>query len=370
MSGALRVAVTVEQCWHRVPGGTAWSVLELVAALDRRADVDVLGVAARHAHPPPEPWAPPVALRHLPLPRLLLYEAWHGLRWPAVERATGGIDVVHATAVAVPPSRAPLVVTVHDLAFLVDPSQATRHGNRFFRRGLALARERARLVLCPSVATRDECLAAGFGADRLRVVPWGVTAEPAAPPMVAEVCRRHGLDRPYLLFTGTVEPRKNLPRLLAAFAALGRDDIDLVLVGPEGWNEDLAALLAGLGPARAQVRALGFVPRDDLAPLYAGAAAFCYPSLREGFGLPVLEAMAQGTAVVTSLGTATEEVAGDAALLVDPLDTDAIAAALARVLHDEGLRSDLARRGAERAATYTWERTAELTVAAYREAVA
>jgi glycosyltransferase involved in cell wall biosynthesis len=147
-------------------------------------------------------------------------------------------------------------------------------------------------------------------------------------------------------------------------ARLDRSDVELVLVGPEGWNEDLAALLARL-PGRA--RALGFLPQADLAPLYAGAAAVAYPSLREGFGLPVLEAMAQGAAVVTSSGTATEEVAGDAAVLVDPTSVAAIAAGIDRILDDPAGARELGERARRRALTFTWERAAEATVAAYRE---
>ncbi|CAN5803079.1 glycosyltransferase family 1 protein [soil metagenome] len=345
-------------------------MLELVGALQERSDVAVTGVAARHAAPPPDPWRPPVAVRHLRLPRPVLYETWHALRWPAVEGATGPVDLVHATAVAVPPSRAPLVVPVHNLAFLADAAHATPHGNRFFRRGLALARRHARLVLCPSVATATECRSAGFDPARLRVVPWGVDATPAPPADVERVRATYRLDRPYVLFTGTVEPRKNLPRLLDACAALAGDPADLVLTGPSGWNEDLSPLLAGMGAGRAErVRALGFVPRADLAALLAGADVLCYPSLREGFGLPVLEAMAQGTAVVTSSGTATEEVVGDAGVLVAPLDTAAITVALGTLLADPDCRRQLGERGKAVAAEATWARTAERTVAAYREAL-
>ncbi|HEX7133448.1 MAG TPA: glycosyltransferase family 1 protein [Iamia sp.] len=365
-AGRLRVALTLEQCWHRVPGGTATSILALARALAARDDVEVVGVAARHDGSPPSPWEPPVPVRHLPLPRLALYETWHALRRPLVERATGPVDLVHATAVAVPGTRAPLVVTIHDLAFLAAPEQATRHGLRFFRRGTELARRHARLVLVPSEATAAECRQAGFDPGRIRIVPWGVDAPVATAADVEAARAAHGLDRPYVLFVGTVEPRKNLPRLVRALAALDRDDVELVLVGAEGWNEDLAALLAAL-PGRS--RTLGFVPTGDLGPLYAGAAVVAYPSLREGFGLPPLEAMAQGAAVVTSRGTATEEVAGDAAVLVDPTSVDDIAAGLDRVLSDPAGAAALGERARARAAGYTWDRTAELTVAAYREAV-
>ena len=132
--------------------------------------------------------------------------------------------------------------------------------------------------------------------------------------------KRYGIDRPYLLFCGTREPRKNLPRLLEAVGRLDNREVELVLAGPAGWKGD--ATDAGVGD---RVRALGFVPPDELGALYEGAELVVYPSLAEGFGLPVLEAMAHGAPVVTSAGSATEEVAGAAALLVDPLDTDAIA---------------------------------------------
>ena len=223
----------------------------------------------------------------------------------------------------------------------------------------------ARLVLVPSEATAAECRAAGIEASRLRVVPWGVTVAPAADAAVERTRTAHRLDRPYVLFVGTVEPRKNLRRLVEAMARLDRSDVELVLVGAEGWNEDLGALLAAL-PGRA--RSLGFVAPADLGPLYAGAAVVAYPSLREGFGLPPLEAMAQGAAVVTSAGTATEEVVGDAGVLVDPTSVASIAEGIDRVLGDPALAARLGAAARDRAATFTWERTAELTVAAYREA--
>jgi glycosyltransferase involved in cell wall biosynthesis len=361
------VAITVEQCWHRVPGGTATSTIGTIRALARRGDLELVGVSARHREPAPPAFSPGIEVRALPLPRLALYEAWHALRWPPVERATGPVDVVHATAVAVPPTRAPLVVTIHDLAFLADPTQPTRHGLRFFRRGTELARRHARLVLVPSEATAAACRDAGFDPERLRIVPWGVDAAPAAPEAVSAARARHGLERPYVLFVGTIEPRKNVGGVIGAMATLAGRDVDLVLVGPPGWNEDVDGRLEALGRTGVGVHRLGFLAHDELPALYAGAAAFCFPSLGEGFGMPVLEAMAQGAPVITSAGTATEEVAGDAALLVDPLDHAAIGAALARVLDDPGLAADLGRRGRARAATFTWDRTAELTAAAYRE---
>lgn len=363
--------MTFEQLWHRVPGGTAVSIIELARALVHLdPPVEVVGVAARHDGPPPDPWAAPVPIRALPVPRLALYESWHLpiARWPRVERATGKVDVVHATAVAYPAAGAPVVVTVHDLAFLDDDRLATRHGHRFFRRGTELARCHAAIVVCPSQATFDDCRRAGFDERRLRVVPWGVDVQPVAAADVDGVRHRYGLERSYVLFCGTVEPRKNLPGLLEAFASLPRTDVDLVLVGPAGWNEELGALVDRHPETRARVRPLGFVRKDDRDALMAGADVFCYPSLREGFGLPVLEAMAQGTPVVTGAGTATEEVLGDAGVAVEPRDAAAIGLAIERLLDDPTEARRLGEQGRVRAGGYTWKRTAAGYLDAYEEA--
>jgi glycosyltransferase involved in cell wall biosynthesis len=359
----MRVAVTVEQCWHRVPGGTATSIIGLLQALDHRPAVDLVGVSARHRDEPDEPFRLPIPVAHLPLPRRLLYETWHGpWPWPPVQRATGPVDVVHATAVAIPPSGgAPLVVTIHDLAFLADPSTFTRNGVRFFRRGTELARRQARLVVVPSEATATECRDAGFDPGRIRVVPWGHRPATVADGDVSALRDRLGLPERYVLFVGTPEPRKNLRRLAAAWRQLD-GDVPLVIAGPGGWGDGDVS-----GPG---ILPVGFVSGPDRDALYAGAAVVAYPSIREGFGLPVLEAMAQGAPVLTSAGTATAEVAGDAGVLVDPLDETAIAQGLERLLSDPAAATALGERGRLRAAAFTWERCAEGYESAYAEALA
>ncbi len=357
----MRVAVTLEQCWHRVPGGTARATIDTVAAVQAHGGVDQVGVSAWHRRPPPEAWRPPIPVRKLPLPRLALYDAWQRLRHPIVERATGAIDVVHATAHVAAASRAPLVATVHDLHFLHQPGHFTARGVSVFTRFLDLVREEAAVVVCPSEATAADCELAGISRDRLRITPWATGAQPVAGGEVERVRRAYGLRRPFVLFVGTLEPRKNLGRLLDAFARLGDVDADLVVVGPDGWSTELPPV---------PVRRLGFVPPADRDALYAGAAAVVYPSLREGFGLPVLEAMVQGAAVITSGATATAEVVGEAGLLVDPLDVDAIAAAIERLLGDPDLATRLGAAARHQAATFTWERTAAATTEAYRAALA
>jgi glycosyltransferase involved in cell wall biosynthesis len=358
--------MTVEQCWHRVPGGTATAAIGMAHGLSDHDDLSLVGVAARHRRAPRDEWEPPLPVRHLFLPRIALYESWHRLRRPRVEIVTGPVDVVHATSIAMPPRSAPIVLTIHDLAFLREPSHFTARGLSFFRRALSLALAEADLVLCSSRATARDCRTAGFEAGRLRLVPLGVAVDEATEADVERVRRRHGLDRPYLLWTGTVEPRKNLAGLIEAARRIDAD-LDIVLAGPPGWNEDLDALVARAGRT---VRVLGFVPASELAALYAGARLFCWPSLAEGFGFPVLEAMAQGTPVVTSKGTATEELADGAGVLVDPRSPDSIAAGMASVLDDDALAARLAEAGRRRAAEYTWQRSARLVADAYREVAA
>lgn len=362
----MRVAIPLEQCWHEVPGGTARTAVDLAAALDQRSDVDVVGVAARHASPPAPAWRPTVPVRHLPLPRPLLYEAWHALRWPRVERATGPVDVCHAVGGAIPGTRAPLVVTVHDLAFLHLPQHFTRQGRRFFHRALALTRDHAAQVQVPSRATLEDCVSAGIERVRLRLVPWGCTVTDPTPADVDAARRRFDLPERYVVCVGTLEPRKNLPGLVEAWRRLDRGDVGLVLVGPSGWGE-----VTDRSTFPPNVTMTGFVDGLTRDALYRGAVASCYPSLFEGFGLPVLESMALGCPVVTSAGTSTAElVEGGAGLAVDPRDADAIGAAISSILDDDALRARLVDAGRRRAEAHTWDRTAALAVEGYREVVA
>jgi glycosyltransferase involved in cell wall biosynthesis len=182
--------------------------------------------------------------------------------------------------------------------------------------------------------------------------PFGRELSPAA---LAAVRARYGVDRPFVLALGTLEPRKNLPRLIEAFATLPaplRDTHELVLAGAAGW---------GMRPTRQaieqhrSVRALGWVPDEDLAALYQACEAFCYPSLHEGFGLPVLEAMRSGAAVVAARVPSLREVGGDAAIYADPHDTSAIRDALQAALDPGGRRSEIRRRARDRASRFSWE---------------
>ena len=349
----LRVAYTLEQCWHDVPGGTARAALEVGRRLDESTEVELVGVAGRHRRPPARDYRPTVPITALPVARPWLYETWNRFGWPRVEAATGPIDVCHSTLAIPAATGAAHVVTVHDVAFVASPERFTRHGARVMRSGLDRCRD-ADLVLCPSTATIDRLVDLAFDPGRLRHVPWGVTPVEVSDRDRARVVDAYRLPDRFVLFVGTIEPRKNLARLALATARL---PMPLVVVGPAGWGE--------MSPVPGDVRFLGHVAALDLPAIYAVAAVMAYPSLEEGFGMPVLEAMAQGAPVVTSRGTATEEVADGAAVLVNATDEASIVAGLAAAIDDA---SRLSAAGRERAAIMTWDAAVERTIEAYREA--
>ncbi len=288
-----------------------------------------------------------------------------------------GADLYHAPDVVYPPVRMPVVMTVHDLSYLVYPEYHTRLNGGYLRLITPAVTRGARLIIADSEATkRDLIERATVPASKVRVVYPGVSAAFRRPP-AAEAVRaaraRYGLPDTFILSVGTLEPRKNLAGALRAYRLLQGRQValpPLALVGDAGWRLDEAGLFgAGEDPS---LRRLGFVPDEDLLALYAGCAAFVYPSLYEGFGLPVAEALSLGAPVVTSNVSSLPEVAGDdsdAALLVDPHNVEDIATALARVLQDRALAARLRAAGPVRAARFTCEACARATVAVYREAM-
>jgi glycosyltransferase involved in cell wall biosynthesis len=316
---------------------------------------------------------PGAEARCLPWPQRLLWTLWAAPR----DLARRPVDLFHGvTGFELPGAGSTrLVTTVHDLIPLRFPRLTPRRHRWAVRLLLPGALRRATRVIAVSEATRAEVLARfGLPAEKVRVVP--EAAPPAfgvpVPAAAARVRARYGLEGPYVLFVGLLEPKKNLAGLLDAVARLVRSgawgDTRLVLAGAPGWGlEDLPGRIAGLG-LDSIVRRLGPVPEADLPALYAGALAFVFPSLWEGFGLPVLEAMAAGTPVVASGRGALPEVTGGAALLVEP-EAGALAEALGAVLADKALRERLREAGLARAQAFSWERTARETMAIYREAV-
>lgn len=309
-------------------------------------------------------------------PALMGYLSRWGIRLGSVESIAGAADVFHATNYGAPRRRAArLVVTVHDLALLRFPELGTAALRAHVEWACAGLRAAERII-ADSQATRDDLIAL-TGADpaRIRVVYPGHDARFAPLPRDAaraSVARRFGLRGPYILHVGTLEPRKNAVALLRAFERVraGRAaGHTLVLVGRRGWMyEPILAAMQTPGLA-GRVRLIDDAGNDELPALYAAADLFVYPSLYEGFGLPVVEAMACGAPVVTSNVSSLPEVAGDAALLADPRDEAALAAAIDRALGDPALRAALAARGRARAEHFSWQRCARETLAVYEEAL-
>lgn len=354
----VRIAYTLEQCWRRVPGGTGISALEVLKELVKIEDCDVVGVAGRHRHRPTHGFEPPIPVATFPIGGPLLVEAWTRFRWPLVESLVADVDVVHSTTIIPPATSQPLVTTIHDLAFLRHPDFFTARGNKVFRRSLAINCERASIIVCSSQATVDDCIEAGFSPQRIRHVPLGVHVIDVTSDDQQRVRAKYGLPDEFVLFVGTLEPRKNLSRLLAALATI-EGAPPLVIAGVHGWGEDNA-------PTSHETLSVGFVSSEDLPALYSLSSVFAFPSVLEGYGLPVIEAMAHGAPVVTSRGTSTEEVAGGAAVLVDPLDVASIADGIRSALHR---KDELVAMGHRRASEVPWSRTAQLTYEAYRDAM-
>ncbi|MFL5798812.1 MAG: glycosyltransferase family 4 protein [Actinomycetota bacterium] len=287
-------------------------------------------------------------------------------------------DVLLAPNFVPPPTRRPFAVTVHDLAFRLFPDSASA-GTREYLSRVGGALRRASRVVVPSERTRQDLLDAyPVSADRVETVPLGVDTDvfrPAPEEAVRAIRDRHGIDGPYLLFLGGIERRKNLPSMLRAYASLGEVVRPwLVVAGPAPhWHPEGSALLrTALDDLTPEVRRLvvltGWVPERDSVALLTGAEALVYVSSYEGFGLPVLEAMACETPVLTSAVSALPETAGDAALLVDPGDVEAIAHGMERILTDSALREALLAAGTARAAGFRWEETARRTARILHEA--
>lgn len=368
------VAVQVDQLWFKAPGGIGTYIRNLVPAL-ARCDPS-LEIKLFHARfgpdaPPPERWIRDFWMQELDASIRSLYPRWALFGRPALPESLRSADVVHATNHAAIPPVAPgqrLVVTVHDLAFEHFPSLFPREWRLLYRLGLRAAVKRADAIVTPSRSTAED-VASRTTVDpgRLHVVPLA-SSLPAGTLDVAEVLARRKIRRPYVLFVGTLEPRKNLVRLVRAYRRIAATGLPhaLVLAGPMGWQHDaLMREIAQPGPG--EILLTGALAAADLDALYRGATAFVYPSLYEGFGLPVVEAMSRGVPTVASMTSSVPEVTGDAALGVDPRSVREIATGIDRVLTEPGLAERLAEAGRARAERFSWDETARGTLEVYAE---
>ncbi len=367
----MKIAIHVDQLFFQAPGGIGTYIRNLVPALARRdPSLDITLFHSRFdGARAAEEWTRNFRMEEIARPIRSLYPRWNALGRPGLPPPIAAADIVHATNHAsVPPvgREQRLIVTVHDLAFDRFPSLFARNWRILYRMGLRAAVRRAHAIVTPSRNTAEDVL------SRTRVEPGKLHVVPLAASLpqgtldAEDVLERLKAPTPYVLFVGTLEPRKNLVRVVRAYRRVAATGLPhaLVLAGPLGWHhESLMRELALHGPG--EIVMTGPLSADELDALYRAADAFVYPSLYEGFGLPVLEAMARGVPTIASSTSSLPEVAGDAGLAVNPRSVREIAGAMERILSDVDLADDLSARGRARTERFSWDETARLTLEVY-----
>jgi glycosyltransferase involved in cell wall biosynthesis len=365
------VAFHIDQLYFSAPGGIGTYVRNLVPALAHQ-DPSLRLTLFRsrfETGAPSERWVHDFPLEEIPASIKTLYPRWDLTARPPLPETLQACDIVHATnPAAIPPAGAgqKLVVTVHDLAFVHHPGMFPRSWRYLYRAGLRAAVRRADAIITPSRNTAEDLL------SRTKIDPAKLHVVPLAASLGIgnldpdESLARLKVRTPYVLFVGTLEPRKNLVRLVRAYRRVAATGLPhaLVLAGPLGWNHDaLMREIALQGPG--EILLTGAVTDDELDALYRSADVFAYPSLYEGFGLPVLEAMARGVPAIASTTSSLPETAGEAAIGVNPRSVREIAMAIERVLTEEDLADKLSLRGRHQSERFSWEETARLTLQVY-----
>ncbi len=308
-------------------------------------------------------------IRHCP--GRLAQGLWKTLGAPAYDRFSGPADVFHFPNFVIPPlRRGKAVVTIHDLAFRRHPETVEDRNRQYLEAHIPRTVERADAVIAVSAFSADEIAALlHVPPDRITAVHHGIagTFKPVPQDAARPILESLGLDRPYLLCVGTIEPRKNIPFLIDVFERLTHFDGLLVLAGGEGWKTAPILERIARSSRAADIRRIRYVDDTHLPALYSGAELLVQPSRYEGFGFPPLEAMACGTPVLSSAGGSLAEVLGDAAEVLDTFDLDRWLDSATRLLTDSTWREALSARGRRHAAGFTWQRTAAETAAVYRK---
>ena len=367
------VAFLVDQLFGPAPGGQGTYIRELIPALSRVDPSLEITLFHSRFHPTRrevEPWMEQHRTEQLPWSMRRSYPSWSLLGRPKLPQTLRSTQLLHApTPAGVPPAGhgQRSVVTVHDVAFLARPDLFPRRWLWTYRAGLGRALRTADAFIAVSRHTADDLVRrAKADPSKVHVVPLAASVPKTEPPVEATLARFH-IQRPYVLFVGTLEPRKNLIALIRAYRRLAGRGLahSLVLSGGWGWNSGPLKQELSV-KAQGSIVATGRVSSEDVDALYRAAEAVVYPSLYEGFGLPVLEAMARGIPSVISKTTSLPEVAGDAAEFFDPKSIDEMASAIERVIGDPELREDLRKRGLARAAAFSWDETARGTLDVYK----
>lgn len=352
-------------------------LVQALTRLDAENRYTLLALGQSGAHFVPTALPTNFSIRFAPISDRWATVLWHRLNLPLpVELFSGRADLFHGPSFTLPPSFAPSLLTVHDLSFLRYPQGAHPALLAWLTKAVPRSLHRARHVLADSVSTRADLIELmQVPPDQITVIGAGVDErfKPVdEPETLARVRSHYQLPDRFVLSISTLEPRKNFTGLIAAFnlmAISSVPDLHLVIAGGKGWLYDDIFAAAEASPLRERIHFAGYVTDEDLPALYSLAALFAFPSHYEGFGIPVLEAMACGTPVVCADNSSLPEIAGDAALLVEATDTEALADAMHQLSIDTSLREKLIRRGYEQAGRFTWEQAARRLVKVYHNMV-
>lgn len=310
----------------------------------------------------------------LRIPTNLLHLSWHLTGWPSIESITGDTDIVHGLSYAIPPScHAKKVLTIYDLTFITHPDTHPFIRKTLLPHFVRKSIDASDAVIAISEHTKQDIVNT-FSVDekKITVTPLGVDHalfRPIDDPVrISDTLKKYAISKDYLYYLGTIEPRKNIDVLLDAFLLVKertKADVQLVLSGRVGWKVDSLMERIHALVDSGDVIYTGYIPEEEAACLYNGAEMFVYPSQYEGFGIPLAEAMACRCPVIASDSSSLPEVVGDAGLLVEPNNAEALAEAIMTILGDRGLKEELARRAVRQAGRFTWDRTARITADIY-----
>jgi len=313
------------------------------------------------------------------IPWRILAPIWNKFCWPPIELFIGKVDLFHSTNYILPPQRfGKSIITIHDLFFLIAPEYASKASVKLFKDQIKKYALRANKIIVVSESTkRDVQRLLGIAPGKIAVIYEG--AESGYRPLnkelaLKEIKHKYKLEHRFILFVGTLEPRKNLTNLIQAYSLFRNRRKDcrhkLVICGMKGWSARDIFETAERLKLKKEIIFTGYVPENDLPLFYNAADLFTFPSLYEGFGLPVLEAMACGTPVITSNTSSLPEIVGEAAIMINPTDVGALADAIDKVLGNESLRQEMRNKGLARTKLFSWEETTKATVRLYKEVAA
>lgn len=370
----MRIAIDAHSVGARLGGNETYAInlIEALAEIDQKNHYTLYVTKPEARDRFADRWPNFVVHRtlpHTPLVRIPLTLSRELRRRP--------VDVLHVQYTAPPFAPCPIVATIHDLAFEHLPETFNRRSWMQLRLTVRSTVRRAAQIITVSEYSRQDIIKTyGVTPELVRVTPEAASAnfKPVTSEIELQKIREiYGLERDYILSLCSIQPRKNLVRLIEAYSLLRQSHPEgklpqLVLAGKRGWLDNETMRAAQSGELSSDIRFTGYVADEHLSSLYSGAICFVYPSYFEGFGLPILEAMKCGTPVIAGDRTSIPEVAGEAALLFDPFDVDSLVETLKRTLNDADCRAELSARGLQRASEFSWQTTARLTLAAYEKA--